>query len=84
MTEEELHNEAHINAEHDVREALYATFYGEEVGACRAAVLLEVLKDEFMQLSEEGDILGVIYAMLEMVRGRDEQDNPLFYTVGSA
>lgn len=29
MTEEELHAEAHLNAEHDVREALYATFYDD-------------------------------------------------------
>lgn len=84
MTEEELHEEAHLNAEHDVREALYATFHAEELSACRAAVLIEVLKDEFMQLSEEGDILGVVFELLEMVRMRDMQDNPLFHTVGSA
>lgn len=84
MTEEELHAEAHLNAEHDVREALYATFYGEDRAACRAAVLIEVLNDEFMQLDDEGEIIGVIYSLLEMVRGRDEQDNPLFYTAGSA
>ena len=84
MTEEELHAEAHLNAEHDVREALYATFYDERLHGCRAAVLIEVLADEFMQMDNVDDIADVIRSLIEMVMIRNKQDAGIMSTAGSA
>lgn len=84
MTEEELHNEAHLNAEHEVREVLHATFYDERLRGCRAAVLIEVLADEFMQMDNVDDIADVIRSLIEMVMVRNQQDTHLFDTAGSA
>ena len=84
MTEEELHNEAHLNAEYEVREVLHATFYDERLHACRAAVLIEVLTDEFLQMDNVEEVSAVVVSLLEMIMFRNEQDTPLMDTAGSA
>lgn len=84
MTEEELHNEAHLNAEYEVREVLHATFYDERLRGCRAAVLIEVLADEFMQMDNVEEVSAVVVSLLEMIMLRNEQDTPLMDTAGSA
>ena len=84
MTEEELHNEAHLNAEHDVRSALYATFHDERLNACRAAVLIEVLRDEFMQIDDIEDVSGIVYSLGQMIMLRAELDGAMLAAEGSA
>ena len=84
MTEEELHNEAHLNAEYEVREVLHATFYDERLRGCRAAVLIEVLTDEFLQMDNVEEVSAVVVSLLEMIMLRNEQDTPLMDTAGSA
>lgn len=84
MTEEELHAEAHLNAEHEVREVLHATFYDERLRGCRAAVLIEVLTDEFLQMDNVEEVSAVVVSLLEMIMLRNEQDTPLMDTAGSA
>lgn len=84
MTEDELHNEAHLNAEHEVREVLNATFYDENLRCCRADVLLNVLEDEFMQMDDSDDVSFVLFRMVALALQRNQQDAQIFDTVGSA
>lgn len=84
MTEDELHAEAHLNAEYEVREALHATFYDENLRSCRAEVLLNLLEDEFMQMDDSDDVSFVLFRMAALAVQRNQQDAQIFDTVGSA
>lgn len=84
MTEDELHAEAHLNAEYEVREALHATFYDENLHVCRAEVLLNLLEDEFMQMDDSDDVSFVLFRMAALAVQRNQQDAQIFDTVGSA
>lgn len=84
MTEEELHNEAHLNAEHDVRAALYATFHDERLYACRSAVLIEVLRDEFMRIDDLEEVSGIVYLLGQIIMLRAELDGAMLAAEGSA
>lgn len=84
MTEDELHAEAHLNAEYEVREALHATFYDENLRSCRAEVLLNLLEDEFMQMDDSNDVSFVLFRMAALAVQRNQQDAQIFDTVGSA
>ena len=84
MTEDELHAEAHLNAEYEVREALHATFYDENLRVCRAEVLLNLLEDEFMQMDDSDDVSFVLFRMVALAMQRNQQDTHLFDTAGSA
>lgn len=84
MTDEELHAEAHLNAEHDVREALYATFHDDRLHSCRVEVLLEVLNDEFLQMDDIEEVSAVVYSLMALIMRRSEQDGALLAAEGSA
>ena len=84
MTEDELHEEAHLSAEHDVREALYATFHDDKRRACRVDVLIEVLGDEFLKLDDVEEVSAAIYSLSEMIMLRAEQDGAMLAVEGRA
>lgn len=83
MTEEELHAEAHANAEFEIGQILRTTFSSGR-RSCRADVLLKLLSEELMAMDDVEDVGDVVYAMTELVLARAEQDSAIFDTQGNA
>lgn len=84
MTDDELHEEAHLNAEYEVQEVLRATFFDEERRACRALVLVNVLAEELLAMDDVEEVSDVLSLIGHMVGTRMMQDREILNTEGSA
>lgn len=83
MTEDELHDEAHANADFEIRRVLTSTF-DDSHRSCRAAVLFTVFADEVMLLDDAEDVGDLFSAMAALILERSMKDGALFRTAGSA
>lgn len=84
MTEDELHEEAHHNAEYEVREVLRSTFFDEGLHACRALVLVNVLAEELLAIDDVEDVSEVLGLIGTLIGTRMMQDREILNTEGSA
>lgn len=84
MTEDELHEEAHLNAEYEVQEVLRATFFDEDLHACRALVLVNVLAEEVLAMDDVEEVADVLGLLGRLIGTRMMQDRDILNTEGSA
>ena len=84
MTDDELHEEAHLNAEYEVQEVLRATFFDEERRACRALVLVNVLAEEVLAMDDVEEVADVLGLLGRLIGTRMMQDREILNTEGSA
>lgn len=84
MTDDELHQEAHHNAEYEVQEVLRATFFDEERRACRALVLVNVLAEEVLAMDDVEEVADVLGLLGRLIGTRMMQDREILNTEGSA
>ena len=83
MTEDELHDEAHENAEFEIEQILFTTFEDFR-RTCRIAVLIRVLGNEFMALDDVEDVSEIVSMLGQLVLDRAVADRQMLGTVGSA
>ena len=84
MTEDELHEEAHHNAEYEVQEVLRSTFFDEERRACRALVLINVLAEEVLAMDDVEEVSEILGLLGSLIGARMMQDRDILNTEGSA
>lgn len=83
MTEDERHDQTHEAAEDEIQTLLWGIFPNSE-RACRAAVLIKLLHEEFMEMDDAADVADIVDALCHIVVARAYTDMALLNPAGNA